>query len=194
MQALGLKLDNIFCAIRVLAAASLLGIAYSPAATAQQIDFEVDNVTLEQVIASEANMAPGLPEGALLEAEGTGSNTFILQAGNGNFGLTSIVNSPGSLAAVLQSGDSNTAAAVIQDSPGSSIATVQIGNNNNTLAGIVGGSDNTIGTAQIGDNLGLAVGLVNSEGTTVTYGQGGENYSGGIVIRNAPPGTVVRLN
>lgn len=164
------------------------------AAMAQQIEFQVDNVTLEQVITSESNMSSGLPDGALLEADDVGSGSFIFQSGDGNFASTGIVNSPGSLAAVLQSGDSNSSLAVIQDSPGSAIATVQIGDSNSTVAGIVGGSNNTIGTAQIGNNLGLAVGLENSEGTTVVYGQGGENFNGGIVIRNAPPGTVVTLN
>ena len=51
-----------------------------------------------------------------------------------------------------------------------------------------------IATAQIGNNLGINFGLVNSKGTRVVYGQAGSNYSGGIVVRNAPPGTVITLN
>lgn len=171
-----------------------IGVAHSvPVARAQSIDFQIGNVSLEQVTSSRSHASPEADAIANGENIQT-SHTMILQHGDGNSATASTSGSPGSLIATLQAGEDNRNISVIVDSPGSKIGSVQIGRDNTAILGIVGGSGNTIGTAQIGSNLGALVGLVNSEDTTVLYGQAGKDYNGGIVIKNAPPGTVVRLN
>ena len=178
--------------VALAAAFCLLQIA--AAARAQSIDFQVGNISLEQVV-SAAPQSPSPEVLAVLDDDAPQTtNTVILQHGTNNTASASTSGSPGSAIAALQLGDKNDNYAVILDSPGSKIGSVQIGTNNPVVTGIFGGSDNTIGTAQVGSGLGMAVGLVNSESTTVVYGQAGKDYNGGVVIKNAPPGTVVRLN
>lgn len=172
-----------------------LGIVLSlpSAAIGQNIDFRVDNITLEQTVATNQmiansavvprNMTPDL-----------GSTTVILQQGDRNSAHTGIFNSNGGAVATLQVGDQNKTVAAIVDSPGSAIAQVQIGNNNSSIIGIVGGSDNIAATAQVGSNNHARIGLENSTGTTVTFGQAGGNHNGGIVIKNAPRGTRIRID
>ena len=158
----------------------------------QQLDFEVDNVSLQQIVAprSVAPDAPTLTGGMAP----TGSDVLVLQQGLENTAATYVEASPGGAIATLQLGQANTAVAVIKDSPGSVLAQAQIGTGTTSAVGVIGGNDNAVATAQIGHGLGVAVGLVDSQETTITYGQAGQNYSGGVVIKNAPPGTVIHLN
>jgi hypothetical protein len=122
------------------------------------------------------------------------SNSAILQAGTGNRAYSGAMASPGAVLGTFQTGEANTAQAAILESPGSAIAQTQIGDGNISVVGIIGGRENTIATGQIGNALGVAIGLVDSIRTQITYGQTGQGYSGGIVILNAPAGTVITLN
>ncbi|MEL7213519.1 MAG: hypothetical protein AAGK92_12715 [Pseudomonadota bacterium] len=160
---------------------------------AQSIDFRVDNVTLEQTIATaQGSVAPMMMERQ--QAPTAGSSTVILQRGQNNSALTSITGSTDAFAGALQTGDNNSSIAAIIDSPRSKIAQVQVGDSNSSIIAIVGGSDNTAATAQIGSNHHARIGLQNSTGTTVIFGQAGRNTNGGIVIKNAPRGTVIRVD
>lgn len=156
--------------------------------------------------------APGIPAGVLqataqqpnggLLAAGWGGSAetspagfnAMLQKGDANNAMVRMSASPAAGNATLQYGIGNGAWSVIHASPGSSIAQTQIGTGNAGLVGIFGGRDNRVATAQVGEGLSLAVGLVNSVGTDVIYGQAGQDVNGGVVIMNAPAGTVVRLN
>ena len=173
--------------------ALLTGVLCLPAlAGAQPLDFELDNITFEQIVAPRG-IVPDAP--ALNSGPGpSGSDVLVLQRGQENRAATSIDASPGGAIATVQLGQDNTAVAAIVESPGSVIAQAQIGTGNSSAVGIIGGFDNAVATAQIGQGLGAAVGLVDSQQTTITYGQAGQDYSGGVVIKNAPPGIVIRLN
>ena len=165
--------------------------------SAQDIDFQVNNlVSLEQVITMQdqlqAETLSPMLESRIDRFEG--SSSVIIQEGTRNFGETYISSSSGAVAGIAQVGASNSATGVIIDSPGSSVAQFQAGRDNSSLVGIIGGANSHVSTLQIGNNLGVAVGLVDSTDTQVVYGQAGSDYNGGIVIKNAPPGTVVRLN
>lgn len=178
----------------------------SQAASAQNLDFQVENFSLEQIVTSGAASTrfqqplliatPSITTSAPINAEtiSVGSNSVILQGGSLNFANTFITRSPGSNVATLQQGGQNKAYAIIDESPESDISQVQLGQQNFSVVGIFGGKENTVSTAQIGAQLEVAVGLVDSIKTKVVYGQAGTEYSGGIIIRNAPPGTVIRLN
>lgn len=177
----------------LLAAAGLAG---GGSALAEPISFQVDNASVEQIVAGQQQrsyepMAGILDPSTLTEA---GSSVVILQRGEDNAATSHVRNSPGAGIATLQIGAQNSAIAAIEDSPGSVIGQVQIGNGNTSVAAIVGGSGNTLATAQIGNGLGALVGLVNSQDTVVTYGQAGQDYNGGVVIKNAPPGTHIKIN
>ena len=163
---------------------------------AQDIDFQVNNlVSLEQVITIQerlqAETLSPMHENRIDRFEG--SSSVIIQDGIRNFGETYISSSSGALVAIAQIGVSNSATGVIIDSPGSSVAQFQAGRDNSSLVGIIGSANSHVSTLQIGNNLDVAVGLVDSNDTQVVYGQMGSDYNGGIVIKNAPPGTVVRL-
>ncbi|WPY96261.1 hypothetical protein T8T21_15910 (plasmid) [Limimaricola variabilis] len=155
----------------------------------QPLVFEVQNgLTLEQISVARTQ-DPGTRNG-----QTSGSTSVIAQTGSRNSAFTATIASPGAATTTLQAGSANLANAVIQDSPRSVIAQLQVGEGNTSQVGIIGGRDNAVATAQIGNNLGINFGLVNSKGTRVVYGQAGSNYSGGIVVRNAPPGTLITLN
>lgn len=173
--------------------ALLVGVLCLPTlAGAQPLDFELDNVTFQQIVAPRAMAPDALALNGSMGPSGT--DVLVLQRGQDNRAATYIDSSPGGAIATLQLGRENIVAAVIVESPGSVIAQAQIGAGNISAVGIIGGNDNAVATAQIGQGLGVAVGLVDSQQTTITYGQAGQDYSGGVVIRNAPPGTVIRLN
>ncbi|MEL7175954.1 MAG: hypothetical protein AAGK28_05475 [Pseudomonadota bacterium] len=167
--------------------------ALSSPAIAQNIDFRVENITLEQTVSTGQALNPNVFSNSDASTP-TGSTSVILQRGDNNQASSGVFNSQDAATATLQIGDQNTAVAAIIDSPGSTIAQVQIGTNNTSLIGIVGGSDNTAATAQIGSNQTARIGLQNSTGTTVTFGQAGRNHNGGIVIKNAPRGTRIRVD
>jgi len=160
------------------------------AAQAQDFGFQVSNgLTLEQVVVTQetATAAP-------FQSRNLGSSAVITQSGQDNSAVSSITESPDAGTLVFQQGISNSVLAVIENSPGSAIAQAQFGSNNFSAAAIIGGSENGIASAQIGNTLSNSVALVDSVGTMVVYGQAGQGYSGGIVVRNAPRGTIVRLN
>ena len=163
----------------------------------QDIDFQVNNlVSLEQVVTMQerlqAETLSPMLENRIDRFEG--SSSVIIQDGIRNNGETYISSSPGALAAIAQIGVANSATGVIIDSPGSSVAQFQAGRDNSSVVGIIGSANSHVSTLQIGNNLDVAVGLLDSSDTQVVYGQMGSDYNGGIVIKNAPPGTVVRLN
>ncbi|WP_157384441.1 hypothetical protein [Nitratireductor soli] len=163
---------------------------------AEPLSFQVDNASVEQIVAGQQQrnyepFAGILDPAALTDA---GSSVVILQRGENNAAASHVRNSPGAGIATLQFGAQNNAIATIDNSPGSVIGQVQIGDGNTSIAAIVGGAGNTLATAQIGNGLGALVGLVNSQDTVVTYGQAGQNYNGGVVIKNAPPGTRIKIN
>ncbi|WP_212523118.1 hypothetical protein [Actibacterium sp. MT2.3-13A] len=178
-------------------AGALLALGLATAAQAQDLSFSVGNFSLEQLVVANGQnpYTATLPNG-LGSAESTNrsATSIIVQQGSGNRASAYSTNSPGAALASIQLGQSNRAVGVIEDSPGSTIAQAQFGSNNDSLVGILRGADNAVSTVQLGDGLGASVALVDSTSTTVVYGQAGQNYNGGIVIRNAPPGTVVKLN
>lgn len=186
--------------VRAVVSTCLLFAAAAPAAYAEPISFQVDNVQIEQVVSAGQQQANSAANPALAgktgpsALPGSGSSSVLLQQGEANAAGAVISGSDGAAAAALQAGSANTAIAVIEDSPGSKIGQVQIGTGNVAAAAIVGGGGNTVATAQIGSGLGALIGLVDSVDTTITYGQAGQNYNGGIIIKNAPPGTSIKVN
>jgi hypothetical protein len=178
----------------------LVAVAFLAVATqssAQDIDFQVNNlVSLEQVITMQDRLQAETlsPTFERRIDRFEGSSSVIIQDGTRNLGETYISSSSGAVAGIAQIGVSNSATGVIIDSPGSSVAQFQAGRDNSSLVGVIGGANSHVSTLQIGNNLDVAVGLVDSTDTQVVYGQIGSDYNGGIVIRNAPPGTIIRLN
>lgn len=158
------------------------------------LDFTVNNLSLEQVIVSRGNgnLGSHLPQGPVPTA-GTNAS-IILQGGTRNSAHFFTSESNGSATVAYQVGDSNESLGAVIDSPNSIIAQFQLGNGNSSDVAIIGGQENAIATVQIGNSLGASVGLVNSERTTLVYGQAGNSYNGSIVIENAPPGTVITLD
>jgi len=177
-------------AARLLFQALFFGVAASAAMAQHHLSFEVQNgLTLEQISVAKTQRSISSSDRPSL-----GSASLIAQTGSRNSAFTATIASPGAATTTLQAGSANLANAVIQESPRSVIAQLQVGEGNTSQVGIIGGRDNAVATAQIGNNLGINFGLINSKGTRVVYGQAGSNYSGGIVVRNAPPGTVITLN
>ncbi|MAM00296.1 MAG: hypothetical protein CL583_17795 [Alteromonadaceae bacterium] len=162
---------------------------------AQEITFQIENsVSLEQVVTAQDTLRAAQQVQTRRDEGPLGSTAFISQEGRLNNAQNFISQSRGASSSTLQVGLNNRSISAIIDSPGSAIAQLQAGRDNFALVGIVGGADNAVSTLQLGNELGVSVGLVNSTGTKVVYGQAGEGYNGGVVIRNAPPGTVVKLN
>ncbi|MDF3384594.1 MULTISPECIES: hypothetical protein [unclassified Sulfitobacter] len=176
------------------AAAFVAGLGVG-SSTAQEITFQIENsVSLEQIVTAQDVLTAGQPGMVRRSEASLGSTAFISQEGRLNNAQNFTSRSPGASTSTLQIGLNNRSIGAIIDSPGSAIAQLQAGRENFSLVGIVGGADNAVSTLQLGNELGVSVGLVNSTGTKVVYGQVGEGYNGGVVIRNAPPGTVVKLN
>ncbi len=166
------------------------------AASAQSVDLpavpQVNGVSVEQVVITPGTTAqrPFVSDTAL--ARNLGS--VILQQGTRNQASVFNSGSSGATGLLLQAGQRNTGAIVIEDSPGSVVGLVQVGRDN-TLVGLVrGGRDNTVAGVQVGNNLTGAVGLENAQDVTLTYGQAGASYTGGIIIRNPPPGSTITVN
>lgn len=164
-------------------------------AAAQEVTFQIENsVSLEQIVTAQDVLTAAQQVVARRDDTPLESTAFISQEGRLNNAQNFIFRSRGAASSILQVGLNNKSIGAIIDSPGSAIAQLQAGKDNFSLVGIVGGADNAVSTLQLGNELGVSVGLVNSTGTKVVYGQAGEGYNGGVVIRNAPPGTVVKLN
>lgn len=182
-----------FCRI---SASSLSAVAFiTCSASAQEVSFQIDNFfSLEQIVAQEAYDASSQSAPIDEMTLSGGSSSAITQEGTSNFAQSFVARSSDALTGIAQSGNSNASTAVILDSPDSAIAQLQVGDSNISVVGIIGGSENGVSTLQLGNNLGVSVALVNSTGTKVVYGQAGRDYNGGVVIRNAPVGTVIKLN
>lgn len=175
------------------------------AVTGQSLNFVVQNdLSPREIYVSSRQGTGGAPansnaatQAALSSQQNrfnsVGFSNYSLQYGGDNFSGAYTNNSPGSSVAAIQYGQSNSAVALIEDSPGSVVAQFQLGSDLSSDVFIIRGQNNNVATAQLGNSLGISFGLVDSTETTVVYGQAGENYSGGIVVRNAPPGTVIRL-
>ena len=162
---------------------------------AQEVTFQIENsVSLEQVVTAQDVLTAAQRGASRRDDTSLGSTAFISQEGRLNNAQNFISRSRRASSSTLQVGLNNRSISAIIDSPGSAIAQLQAGRDNFSLVGIVGGADNAVSTLQLGNELGVSVGLVNSTETKVVYGQAGEGYNGGVVIRNAPPGTVVKLN
>ncbi len=176
--------------LRLFVAMGILACLGSPV-VAQTLDFDVSNgITLEEFAASQAqSVGPPQPVGQ----DSPQSTSLIAQSGSNNAAAVTIYDSLGAGALAYQSGRDNIASANILNSPGSIIAQIQIGAANISRVGISGGSDNLVAGAQIGNNQDMSIGLLNSRGTKVFYGAVGSDYTGAFIIKDAPPGTVVRV-
>ncbi|WP_339760157.1 hypothetical protein [uncultured Sulfitobacter sp.] len=183
-----------FC--KTLASAFVFAAFIVPSsAFAQDVTFQIDNfVSLEQIIAQQAYVTSTGATPMDNSVQAAGSTSSIVQQGTANFAQSFSANSSNAVIGIAQAGNDNTSIAVIVDSPDSAIAQLQLGNSNSSVVGIIGGSDNGVSTLQLGNNLGVSVALVDSTGTKVVYGQAGNDYNGGVVIKNAPVGTVIKLN
>ncbi|MEM9247271.1 MAG: hypothetical protein AAGB05_01095 [Pseudomonadota bacterium] len=194
-----------------------LALAGAGMATAQDVSFSVGNgevgngaapnevvistqqgLSLERAIASNAfGFETADRDGSfrtdILHSNGSGSFNISGQTGIDNATFSSIFASPGAVTASEQLGERNSANAIISNSPQSVAAQFQFGSDLSSDIAIVGGRANAVGTTQFGNNLGVSIGLIDSVETTVVYGQLGEGYSGSIVFRNAPAGTVITL-
>lgn len=179
----------------------LLG-AMSDSATAESFTFEVGNglepsntyITSVQVAALDQSGGSFENNGATFQRPSSGSYTYASQFGANNTASTYTSRSGRAAIATLQLDDDNSSQAVIIDSPGSVIAQFQLGVSNSSDVAIIGGYANEIATLQAGNGLGISLGLIDSSHTQIVYGQVGSGYSGSVVFRNAPAGTVIRLS
>tara|TARA_R110002012_G_scaffold47399_1_gene124200 strand:- start:4277 stop:4861 length:585 start_codon:yes stop_codon:yes gene_type:complete len=188
------KVEAASCELLCFATFALVYGLRADVVAAQEITFQIENsVSLEQIMTAQ-DFLTATPQVVERRDAFSGSTSIISQEGTRNSAQNYISRSDNAFSSTLQVGVDNTSIGAIIDSPRSVIAQLQAGGNNFSLVGIVGGADNAVSTLQLGNDLGVSVGLVNSTETKVVYGQAGEGYNGGVVIRNAPPGTVVKLN
>lgn len=179
----------------------LAALFFAPPVAAETFRFEINNFSLEQTVVSSSSRQTspsadgvGSQDYSLTSRQAsTGSSNVTFQRGFQNSGSSYSIDSPGAALATLQVGVENNAVGIIKDSPGSVIAQAQFGTGNSSVVGIFGGANNHAATVQIGSNLGAGVALVDSFDTKLVYGQAGADYNGGIVIKNAPANTVIKL-